>query len=175
MDTNHDYPMLIKLITSAKEKGIKTITVTSTKRIVGSSPELEKVRKAITDAGLEIEALDGSHENITTEDLVAAFLMAVETKEEPDIHEGGTCEICGQKMLKADGCTWEYAVSKGRIKRRIKFGEEYPSWGEGRCGDCGAKEGHYHHCGCDIERCPFCGGQLISCYCDCMYGNGQGK
>ena len=36
-----------------------------------------------------------------------------------------------------------------------------------RCGDCQALEGEYHELGCDLERCPFCGGQLISC--DCCY------
>jgi len=36
-----------------------------------------------------------------------------------------------------------------------------------RCHDCNAKEGQYHELGCDMERCPFCGGQLISC--DCCY------
>jgi hypothetical protein len=33
------------------------------------------------------------------------------------------------------------------------------------CGDCGVDEGHYHVLGCDKEDCPFCGRQLISCYC----------
>ena len=35
------------------------------------------------------------------------------------------------------------------------------------CGDCGAKEGHFHQPGCDMETCPFCGSQLLSC--DCVY------
>ena len=35
------------------------------------------------------------------------------------------------------------------------------------CHDCGAEEGHLHELGCDMESCPFCGGQLISC--DCAY------
>ncbi len=36
-----------------------------------------------------------------------------------------------------------------------------------KCHDCGAQEGEYHSLGCDMERCPFCGRQLISC--DCVY------
>jgi hypothetical protein len=31
------------------------------------------------------------------------------------------------------------------------------------CHDCGVKEGHVHLPGCDMERCPFCGHQLITC------------
>ena len=37
------------------------------------------------------------------------------------------------------------------------------------CHDCGCKEGELHQPGCDMERCPFCGGQLISCGCDDDY------
>jgi len=36
-----------------------------------------------------------------------------------------------------------------------------------KCHDCGCMEGERHVPGCDMERCPFCGGQLISC--DCCY------
>jgi len=36
---------------------------------------------------------------------------------------------------------------------------------KGICHDCNCKEGELHMPGCDMERCPFCGGQLISCEC----------
>lgn len=35
----------------------------------------------------------------------------------------------------------------------------------GRCGDCGVLEGEFHEPGCDMEICPFCRGQLITCDC----------
>jgi hypothetical protein len=33
------------------------------------------------------------------------------------------------------------------------------------CHDCSVKEGEIHSYGCDMERCPFCSYQLISCSC----------
>jgi len=35
------------------------------------------------------------------------------------------------------------------------------------CHDCGVREGQIHKLNCDMESCPFCGNQLMSC--DCCY------
>ena len=33
------------------------------------------------------------------------------------------------------------------------------------CHDCGVLEGEIHHYGCNMEKYPFCGNQLIVCQC----------
>jgi len=40
-----------------------------------------------------------------------------------------------------------------------------------RCHDCGVEEGQYHKLGCDMERCPQCLGQLITCSCPPLANN----
>lgn len=61
------------------------------------------------------------------------------------------CEICGREMLKANGCICETVHCNGIPHQRLRFGDE--GWGEPgqRCPDCGAKYGHLHHWGCDVE------------------------
>ncbi len=82
---------------------------------------------------------------------------------------GALCKDCGQGMKESDGCRlFGIPMKDGTTADPIKHGEETRSdWGRDgkRCHDCGAKPGHYHHPGCDVEECPGCGGQLWGCEC----------
>ncbi len=55
----------------------------------------------------------------------------------------------------------------GKQMARVPYGEETEDWGadEHPCGDCGALKNEFHVPGCDVERCPSCGGQMIGCEC----------
>jgi hypothetical protein len=56
---------------------------------------------------------------------------------------------------------------------RIRYGSERNAEKYGfanrPCHDCAAVAGQYHVPGCDMEECPQCGGQLISCGCEVMW------
>ncbi len=82
---------------------------------------------------------------------------------------GALCDDCKQGMIESDGCRlFGIPMKDGSTGDPIKHGAETRSdWGRDgkRCHDCGAKPGHYHHPGCDVEECPGCGGQLIGCEC----------
>jgi hypothetical protein len=80
----------------------------------------------------------------------------------------GTCDICSREMAPGGGCSATHVGTseKGPWVKRVAYGEEPEDWGaaEGRdCHDCNAGPGQLHHDGCDVERCPGCGRQMLQC------------
>lgn len=76
------------------------------------------------------------------------------------------CSWCESEMTDntVDSCDANKSINfqVGGVVDSIPYHNDDP---EGRCHDCNVKSGGYHHPGCDMERCPKCGGQLISCGC----------
>jgi hypothetical protein len=65
----------------------------------------------------------------------------------------------------------EVEIEHGK-HRRIAYGDE-THWDEmatlaaaNPCHDCGATKGQLHVPGCDVEQCPRCKGQMLSCPCE---------
>ena len=86
------------------------------------------------------------------------------------------CGVCGLEMLEANGCSVDKIHCNGKTYERIRYGTEDGRGNPGEiCHDCGCHYGEYHHFGCDVERCPDCGGQLISCDCKDVYVLSPGR
>lgn len=85
------------------------------------------------------------------------------------------CDDCGRVMDPGVGCTLTHVskTEKGKSVKRVLVGEG-DDWGGveqllgGKlkiiaCPDCNAGVGKPHHSGCDNERCPECGNQMLMC------------
>lgn len=75
------------------------------------------------------------------------------------------CHVCFREMTSAVGCVDAPLHQLGEPIARLRYGTERPRWRDDRCPDCGVLRGERHHPGCDVETCPACRGQSISCGC----------
>ena len=77
------------------------------------------------------------------------------------------CDACGQEMTDRVGCTvTSITYDDGVYQRfRVRRKRQRAIPGTPTCGDCGAPNGRFHHPGCDLENCPRCRQQPISCGC----------
>lgn len=79
------------------------------------------------------------------------------------------CLYCGQEMTdpQAVTCSGNKTLElPGGTFETLAF---LPLDPYEKCQDCGISSGGKHHPGCDLERCPACGGQLNSCGCQDEY------
>ncbi len=81
------------------------------------------------------------------------------------------CKFCNGEMHEVAGFILVPIKAADGLYDPVRYGSEvrpeHPSHHgtPRRCGDCDALPGNYHHVGCDLEECPRCGGQLLSCDC----------
>ena len=81
------------------------------------------------------------------------------------------CVTCEQQFSAVDGCETPDVVLGRTVYARIPYGDAREQWPSDemappdQCHGCGVTFGQRHHTDCDIERCPQCRGQLLSCGC----------
>ncbi|MFW6323632.1 MAG: hypothetical protein ACOC0U_01085 [Desulfovibrionales bacterium] len=77
------------------------------------------------------------------------------------------CTTCGREMRFAETCTCDEIMIGSVWFRRIPYGREVSGWAVDfeRCPRCNVEEGGMHHPGCELDECPRCRNQYISCAC----------
>jgi hypothetical protein len=58
-------------------------------------------------------------------------------------------------------------IINGQEFDRVPYGSGADDLKFPKCDDCGVQRGRLHLLGCDLEPCPRCGGQAITC--ECLY------
>lgn len=88
-DRELGYEMLMKMLSSAKEKGIDTVIMKSTNRVIAKVDEIEMIKKALDDSGVKIEAMDNSHLALGMPNLVESFLANSDAEAQEELQGFG--------------------------------------------------------------------------------------
>ena len=77
------------------------------------------------------------------------------------------CGWCGSEMSTGRSCTVAALHVDGQPVELGRYGSELGRAHRrgSRCGDCGVEWGGFHHLGCDLQQCPCCRRQMLSCGC----------
>ena len=81
------------------------------------------------------------------------------------------CPICRGEMLDEISCSPDPLIIDGELYEPVRWGDErryrryWIEIHDSACTDCGTPSQGIHHHGCDIEECPACHAQAISCAC----------
>lgn len=75
------------------------------------------------------------------------------------------CKWCEEEMTAGGSCSVAELHRQGERVAMVRFGDERAEMGTPSCGDCGVRRGGLHHLGCDLQRCPVCRCQMMSCGC----------
>jgi hypothetical protein len=78
----------------------------------------------------------------------------------------GACPYCKREMQCRVSCNSDPILIAGEAYEPrpwdlVNFGRPVTH----PCPDCGTPPGGVHHHGCEVERCPACRGQAITCRC----------
>jgi len=74
------------------------------------------------------------------------------------------CEYCSQERKPGVSCTVMKITIQGQEHDRVPYANERRPEPHD-CHDCNTPLGGIHHANCDMERCPKCGTQFITCGC----------
>ena len=76
-DRKEGFPVLMELLQNAKSNGIEKIVMASTNRVVGEVDEISAVNDAFESSEVVLETIDGSHDAMTSPELIARFLASM--------------------------------------------------------------------------------------------------